>query len=68
MINNISAELTVRVGRVSEFSSLLNDLLDDDFKIRIALDCTDGNMENGKYQKIKDQMDDIDRSARVHET
>ena len=66
-INNIGAELTVRVGRVTEFSGLLNDLLDDDFKIRITLDCTDGNMENGKYQKIKDQMDDIDRSARVHE-
>ena len=67
-ISSISTELTVRLGRVSELSNLLNDLLDDDFKIRITLNCTDGNMENSKYQKIKDQIDDIDRSAQVRET
>ena len=66
-VNGIRTELTVRLGRVSEFSDLLNDLLDNDFKIKITLDCTEGNIEDNKYQKIKDQIDDIDRSAQIYD-
>ena len=64
-ISSINASLNVQVGRVSELSDLLNDLLGDDFKIRITLDCTDGSMEDGMCQKIKDRIDDIDKFARV---
>ena len=53
------------MGRVTELSDLLNDLLGNDFKIRITLDCTAGSIEDGTYQKIKDRIDDIDKSARV---
>ena len=67
-VTGINAKLTVRLGRVSEFSDILNDLLDNSFKINVTLDCADGNMEDGKYQKIKDQIDDIDRSAQVSES
>ena len=64
-ISNINASLSVPVGRVSELSNLLNDLLDKDFKIRIDMSCMDGSMEDGQYQKIKDMIDDIDKSAMV---
>ena len=64
-ITDMSAELNVQVGRVTELSDLLNDLLGNDFKIRITLDCTAGSIEDGTYQKIKDRIDDIDKSARV---
>ena len=67
-VNSMRTELTMRLGRVSEFSDLLNDLLDNDFKIKITLDCADGSMEDGKYQKIKDQIDDIDRFAQIYDT
>ena len=63
-VNGIRTELIVRLGCVSECSDLLNDLLDNDFKIKITLDCTEGNIEDNKYQKIKDQIDDTD-SVRV---
>ena len=67
-VNSIRTELTVRLGRVTEFSDLINDLLDNDFKIKITLDCIDGNIEDSKYQKIKDQINDIDRSAQIYDT
>ena len=66
-ITAMSVELNVQVGRVSELSDLLNDLLGNDFKIKIILDCTAGSIEDGKYQKIKDQIDDIDKFANVSE-